>query len=286
MKTIAINGSNGFIGKALCNYLSRSFFIIKIERSDYLIDPSLLAVKIETANIIINLAGSSIASYWTKKTRNEILFSRIETTRNLVNAVRLLKTKPDLFISASAIGIYDSFGEHNEMSTDFDDGFLAKVCSLWEKEAFRVSELGVPLTIVRIGLVLGNGGGLLPKMIIPFKFGLGTIFGDGQQTLSCIHIVDFVRAIDFIIVNQLTGIINLVNPDVITSREFSKYIALLFDRPLYFSLSKGLLVKVLGEQSSLLLDSKRVIPQVLLNHGFKYKFPKTLKVLENLIENR
>src|SRR6266542_507574 len=133
MRTIALNGSSGFIGSQICNYFERKYNIIRINRNDYLLDPTVLANKLEGADIILNIAGARISLFSSKKKRQVIYNSRIETTLNLCKAMACMKRKPELFISMSAVGIYDSLHIHDENSKDFGNDFLARLCVEWEQ---------------------------------------------------------------------------------------------------------------------------------------------------------
>lgn len=286
MKTIAINGSNGFIGKALCNYFANKYFIIKILRHEYLINPIFLASKIETADIIINIAGASISNKWTKKYKKLILSSRLDTTQNLIKAIAICKKKPELFLCTSAIGIYDSYNEHSDDSINYGSGFLVSVCKNIESIVSKLDEIYVENTILRLGVVIGNEGGAFPIMVKPFRFGLGAILGNGNQMMSFIHIHDFVRAVEFIIDNKITGKVNIVSPEYCSNSQFSKEIACLLKKPILFKIPKLILKFFLGELQEVITDSKRVKPEVLLKYGFNFNFKNYKEALINLIQKR
>ena len=192
-KTLAINGSNGFLGKSICNYLAQKYTILKISRKDYL-NPEALALILKDADVVINLAGARISFFPTQSYKKEMVESRVQTTKLLVEALNLLEKKPELFISFSAIGIYNYTGVHDESSIDFANDFLAKLCKQWEQSAIDGNSLINNTLIARIGLVLSRYDGMLAKMLTPFKLGFGTIIGDGTQPVSFIHLDDFLRA--------------------------------------------------------------------------------------------
>ena len=284
MKTIAINGSSGFIGQALCTYLSDYYIVIRINRADYLLNPEFLASKIEGADIVMNIAGASVSHFWTKKYQRIILTSRIDTTRNLIKAIQTLGKKPELFISASAIGVYDSQHQHSENSTDFGKDFLAGVCLRWEREALTGQTSGMDTTIIRIGIVLGRTGGMLPKMIGGFSFGLGAVLGSGKQNISFLHISDLMAATRLIIDRHITGVVNMVAPESCTNTEFSKVLAGSLKRPLWFKIPEWVLKLVLRKQSTMVLGGQRVLPTVLQQHGFVFQYPRIGEAINNLIQ--
>jgi uncharacterized protein len=216
-----------------------------------------------------------------KKYKQVILESRVHTTRNLVKAVNLMKRKPELFISASAIGIYDFEHIHNEYSTSYGNDFLADVCKKWEDEVKSIK--AVDTLIIRIGLVLSKNNGMLKSMSIPFKLGVGAVIGKGTQPVSFIHIEDFLFALGFTIEGHLTGIINFVAPNFCTNLELSSALSRVLHRPLFFKIPSFLLKLVLGAQSSMLLKGQKVRPEFLLSQGFQFKYKDIDSAVTNLL---
>lgn len=283
MKTIAINGSNGFLGTQICKYFENKYHILKINRTDYLLEPSLLAEKIKDADIVINLAGAPIKLLSSSNYRKKMFVSRISTTKNLVRALELIRDKSILFISASAVGIYDFFNIHTEESKQFGHDFLSDLCKEWEN-ASRSNQLPNLLNI-RIGIVLARQGGFLQRVCLPFKLGFGVIFGNGSQPLPFIHITDFLRGIEFIIDRRLNGIVNFVAPVFCSNGEFSKALGRQLKRPVIFRVPFFLTRWILGKQSSMILEGQKVVPEVLLENGFDFKFPDINSAITNLIKN-
>jgi uncharacterized protein len=283
MKTIVLNGSNGFLGQQICKYFDNKYSIRKINRSDYLLDPKLLAEKLKGADVIINLAGARISLFASQKQRDLIYRSRIMTTRNLMNAISAMDHKPELVISMSAVGIYDAEGVHDEYSEYYGTDFFAKVCKDWENELSVMRDKQIKTTIIRCGIVLSKNDGMLKKMIFPFRFGLGAVLGDGSQPVSFIHIHDFLRAFDFIIDHHLTGIINFVAPKFCTNLELSKTLSRAMRRPLFIRIPAGFIRIFTGRQSSMLLKGQRVVPKVLYDNGFNFKHSSIKVAIKNII---
>jgi len=284
---IAISGSTGFIGKQLTNYLLQcGHEIIVISRNDFTATDNQLAKLIISADVILNFAGSSVLCRWNKTNREQILSSRVETTRLLVEAV--LKNAelrlPQIFINCSAIGIYQESGIHDELSTALNTGFLASVCKAWENETAPLRKLNLRTCIIRTGIVLGTTGGTFAKMLPLFKLGLGGKIGSGKQPFSIIHITDYCRAIHHLIVNtQSSGIYNLVSPEPTTNELFTKNLAGCLHRPAIFTVPELALRLVYGEAAELLTKGVSVLPARLLNEGFEFNYPDLSSTLLDLI---
>lgn len=284
---IAISGSTGFIGKQLSDYLLRSGNeLIVISRHDFSGGSNQLAKVINSADVIINLAGASVLQRWTNKNKQLILSSRVDTTRLLVDAVQknIPGHRPKVFISASAIGIYDNYGIHDEFSSALGTDFLAVVCKAWESETESLKKLDIRLCTIRLGIVLGTTGGSFQKMLPLFKLGLGGKIGSGNQPFSFIHITDLCRAIDHLITNdKSSGIYNMVSPNPVTNKEFTIALANQLHRPAFFKVPKFALKLVYGEASDVLTKGALVIPARLPGEGFQYRFPDLSSALADLV---
>ena len=285
---IAISGSTGFIGKQLTEFLLRcGYEIIVISRNDFSGTDNQLAKIINSAEVIINLAGSSVLCRWNTRNRKEILSSRIDTTRLLVEAVRTNapEDRPGVFINASAIGIYNESGIHDESSTALNDDFLGYVCKAWERETMPLKELDIRTCIVRTGIVLGTTGGPLAKMLPLFKAGLGGKLGSGKQAFSFIHIIDYCRAIVHIIEkSQSSGIYNLVSPQPTTNENFTKELACHLNRPALFFVPEVALKIVYGDAAKLVTKGVTVKPVRLLNENFEFMFPDISSAISQLVQ--
>ena len=285
---IAISGSTGFIGKQLSDFFSRSGNeLIVISRSDFVAGSNQLAKVINSADVIINLAGSPVLQRWTKSNKQQILSSRVDTTRLLVDAVRknLPEHSPRVFINASAIGIYRNTGIHDEQSTILGNDFLAEVCKAWESETEPLREMDLRLCIARFGIVLGTKGGSLQKMLPVFKIGLGGKIGSGKQPFAFIHIEDLCRAIDHLIFNDSSsGIYNMVSPDPVTNDEFTVALAESLHRPALFTVPEFALKIIYGKAAEVLTKGAFVKPVHLLKEGFVFQFPDITAALTDLVQ--
>lgn len=281
---IAINGANGFVGEYLSRYFSSlKHQITKIPRSIYN-DTKALEDMINGCDVIINLAGASIAKKWSQSYKKELRSSRLETTKNLVKAMSNLNLKPKLFISTSAVGIYENGKSHDESSSEFDEGFLGDLAKEWEKEALKAQEFGIKTAIFRLSVVLGKGGAL--KQMLPiFKLGLGGILADGKQGFSWIDIKDLARAYEFVILKGSEGVYNLSSPNPITNKEFTASLAKVLNRPVFFKVPKFVLKLRFSEGSTILLDGQKVYPAKLLKEGFKFEYPSINESLQSLLKS-
>lgn len=282
---IAISGSNGYIAKNLIPELeAANHGITRIQRSELNVVDQLVKI-ISDTDIVISLAGVPILKRWTEANKNEILRSRIDSTQNIVQAINRLSTEhqPGLFISASAIGIYSPNKAHTEESTSFSTDFVAEVVKNWENESDDLNP-DVRKVIFRIGLILGKEAKTIQSLIPVIKLGLGGKIGSGKQPFPFIHIVDAIRAICWSIENKnARGIYNLVAPENIDNKTFTKTLAKFLNRPAIFTVPEFILKIVLGEASTLLLQSPQVYPQRLLNEGFTFNFPDIHSTIKEII---
>ena len=284
MKTLLINGSSGFLGSQICKYFEKKYHIDRLNREDYLIEPILLAERIKKADIIINLTGARISLFASKRYKQVMYESRVFTTLNLCKAIDLLEVKPELFISFSAVGIYDYDHTHDETSSFLGNDFLAQLCKDWELAA-RCKTLNNNLLIIRTGIVLSKEGGFLKSVLKPFRLGLGAVIGKGDQVFPFIHISDFLSAIDFAVDRHLTGIVNFVAPVNCTNKQFSVSVCKALKRPLIFKVPSVFVKILLGDNSSMLLKGQDVVPKVLTDNNFIFQFPEIDSVVNNLINS-
>jgi uncharacterized protein (TIGR01777 family) len=235
---------------------------------------------------VFHLAGESVADgRWTAAKKQRLRDSRVFPTRHLIDAIAKAGLRPSALVSASAIGFYGSRGDEtlDEQSSP-GTGFLADVCQQWEAEANRGRDAGMRVTTVRIGVVLGPGGGALKKMLTPFKLGAGGVLGDGSQWMSWIHLDDLVNLLLFAAGReQLEGPVNGVAPTPVTNREFTKTLAATLHRPAIFPVPKFAVRLAFGEVADVLLGSQRVLPRVAQEHGFTYRFPTLDVALQDIL---
>lgn len=280
---IAITGASGFIGKKLCDFFQRDNHTpVALSRS-MLASPEGLISTLEGTDIVINLAGASINKRWTSKYKQEIMDSRVLTTRRLVTALNQMAAPPSLCISVSAVGIYPDSGVHGESSPMRGTGFLTHVCESWEQEA-RMLNSGIRLVIARFGVVLGKEGGAAPLMLVPFRFFAGSIIGNGRQGMPWIHIDDLANAIQWLIEQkQVSGVVNFVSPQLTNNEQFSKTAAKVMHRPCWFRIPTFVFQIILGEGHTMVTSGQQVVPDVLIHGGFKFRYPKLEDAIRSII---
>ena len=280
---IAITGASGFIGKKLCDFFLRDNHTpVALSRST-LASPEGLISTLEGTDIVINLAGASISKRWTSKYKQEIMDSRVLTTRRLVTALNQMAAPPSLCISVSAVGIYPDSGVHGESSPMRGTGFLTHVCESWEQEA-RMLKPEIRLVITRFGVVLGKEGGAAPLMLVPFRFFAGSIIGNGRQGMPWIHIDDLANAIQWLIEQkQVSGVVNFVSPQLTNNEQFSKTAAKVMHRPCWFRIPTFVFQIILGEGHTMVTSGQQVVPDVLIHGGFKFRYPKLEDAIRSII---
>ena len=289
---IAITGASGLIGTALVGHLkSEGHTVQRLVRRPVVApdeiqwDPKTGYVDIEAlrgVDAVIHLAGVGVGDKrWTKKYKAEILNSRLLGTTAIARAVS--EVKPQVFISASAIGWYGESGNRAVVESDrVGDDFLAAVCREWEAAADLAE--GVRTVKIRTGLVLDPTGGALGKMLPLFRLGLGGKLGNGKQWWSWITLHDVIRAITFLLENKIEGPVNLTSPNPVTNQEFTSALARAMHRPALFPAPAIGLKIALGGFSSEILGSKKVMPQELTNAGFTWDYPHITNALTALIQ--
>lgn len=283
---IAVSGSSGYLAKNLIPVLkAANHDIIRISRSE-LGNVDQLTKILSDAAVVIHLAGSPILKRWTARNKNEILQSRIDSSRNIVHAINQLTAEhvPGLFISASAIGIYSPNKVHTEESTSFSNDFISEVIKNWENASEDLNP-DVRRVIFRIGLILGKESKTIQSLVPVMKFGLGGRIGNGKQPFPFIHILDVVKAINWSIETQNAhGIYNLAAPENIDNKTFTKTLAKYLNRPAIFIVPAYCLKLLFGEASTLFLHSPQVYPERLINEGFKFTFPDINSTIEEIIQ--
>jgi uncharacterized protein len=298
---IFITGGTGFVGRNLTNALiQKGHRVTLLTRSSRGAESALKGVLVVQGNpvesggwqsaareqdVIINLAGASIFSRWTEKTKALLRESRLLTTRNLLAALNGGNVKA--FISTSAVGYY-GFREDEILTEDSPPGqdFLAQLAKDWEKEAWQAQEKGTRVVITRFGIVLGEKGGALGQMIPLFKRYIGGPIGNGRQWFSWIHMIDLVRAYLFLLDHpEISGPVNFTSPNPIRNRELAKALGQIMNRPSILPTPGFMLKLALGEFGSVLLKGQRVIPKKLVQSGFSFEYPEIHRALENIIRS-
>ncbi len=289
---IAITGASGLIGSALVGHLKSEGHTVQrlvrratVAPDEIQWDPKTGYVDIEAlrgVDAVIHLAGVGVGDKrWSKRYKSEILNSRLLGTTAIANAVA--EVKPQVFISASAIGWYGDSGNRAVVETDsVGNDFLAAVCREWEGAADLAGD--VRTVKLRTGLVLDPTGGALGRMLPLFRFGLGGKLGSGKQWWSWITLHDVVRAIIFALEHPISGPINLTTPNPVTNQEFTAALAQAMKRPALFPAPAIALKIALGGFSSEILGSKKVLPNALSDTGFVWDYPHITNALTALIE--
>jgi uncharacterized protein (TIGR01777 family) len=236
------------------------------------------ATKLEGFDIIINLAGENIAGgRWTDDQKRKIHDSRVNGTHLLSEAIAGLKQPPKLFLCASATGIYgDRDDETLDEQSDSGGGFLAGVCREWEQATEPASAAGVRTVNLRFGPILAREGGMLAKLLTPFKMGMGGKVGSGKQYISWVAIDDAVNAIKLALKDEsIRGPLNIVSPRPVTNEEFTKTLGHVLSRPTALAMPAFAVRLAFGEMADeMLLTSQRVIPKRLNDAGFEFEYPE------------
>jgi uncharacterized protein (TIGR01777 family) len=282
-KKLGVFGAGGLIGSELIKYLDSSYEIHVIKSHNLYSAPEELSKKLADLDVVINLAGHPVAGRWNKRIKERIYESRVTTTRNLVSAISLMKNKPPHLINASAVGLYADGSYCDENSNNYAENFLAKVISEWEKEALRIKDFGVELTILRIGIVLSTFGGAYSIIRKIFKIGLGGVIGNGKQGFTFILLEDLVRIVDFVIKEKIYGIVNAVSPVPVSNKVFTKELAKILKRPAFIPIPDIIIKIIFGEGSCAMLEGQKAIPSKLKDMGFTFvgnNVTASLKILE------
>lgn len=300
---ILITGATGFIGKNLLNHLkTQNHELIVLTRNkeyarevlgkdlEYLEwDPNHKLPsfnKVKPINAVINLAGENIAAKrWSKEQKDLIYSSRVDYTRKIFQGLKKYKIIPKIFINASAIGIY---GTNNkdfvDESTKAGDGFLPMVVYDWENVVKKNESQVERWAILRIGTVLGKGGGAVDKLLPMYKLGMGAPLGEGNQPMSWIHIKDLVKMFSIIIENEsLSGVFNATSEFCVTNSEFSNVLSRLLQKPTFVKVPTFALKTVLGERSVILLEGAKVFPRRFKEIKFHYQYPTVEKALKEVV---
>lgn len=242
----------------------------------------------EGVTAIINLAGASVAKRWSKKYRQAILESRVNSLKTLRQGLEKTKDhQVTALISASAIGIYpDSLTEYyTEQSEARNSGFLGQVVGRWEEEILAFESLGLQTARVRIGLVLSERGGALPQIVKPVNSYIGAAMGSGEQWQSWIHLEDLARLFLFLVGKELSGTFNAVAPNPVTNKKLTREVAKVLKKPLILpNIPKFAMYMVFGEMASLLFASQRVSSKKIEKYGFNFQYQNICRALEDLLQ--
>ncbi|QQK79459.1 TIGR01777 family protein [Salicibibacter cibi] len=297
---VVITGGTGLVGKALMDKLrSHDHFVSILTRNSQnkQNENNLQYIKwlsgnkpeqlLENVDAIVNLAGASISSRWTKKHKARIKNSRIEATRECLRLMEnLTDGPPNVFFSASAMGYYGTSETEafTEESAPANQNFLQEVSERWEQEAKPAEELGVRTVYGRFGLILDPSEGALPKMMAPYKLGVGGSIGNGKQWYSWVHRDDVVAFITHALEHtNVDGVYNVTAPNPERMRDFGKKIANALKRPHWLPAPAFAVRAALGEMSVLVADGQKVMPARTLESGYRFKFEKAEDALADLL---
>jgi uncharacterized protein (TIGR01777 family) len=303
MKKIIITGATGSIGQKLLKELN--------DRSDQVVvftrDPLQAKSKILNANkfirwkydnkddwihelngvdTVIHLAGVNLSSKrWDEDFKKLAYDSRVISTRNIVEAIKMVEKKPKVFICASAVGIYgDRYDEVLDETSSLGNDYLANLCKDWENEAEKVEELGVRRVSIRTASVLLQNEGALKRMLLPYKFFIGGPLGNGRQWYPWIHIDDIIGIYLHIVSNDIiSGPVNATSPGIVRMSEFSKTLGKVIKRPSIFKVPKFAIKLIAGELGEYVVTSQRTSADKIINAGYKFKFENLEEALRDLM---
>ena len=301
MMKVAITGATGFVGSRLVERLQEEghqpLILTRNRAAAEGAFPTLEIVAytptesgswqkaIANCDAVVHLAGEPIAeSRWTPKQKQEILDSRKLSTQKIVEAIAQTNPKPSVLVNASAIGYYGTsetatFDENSPAGNDF----LTEVCQAWEAEAQKVKDAGVRLVILRLGIVLGNGGALA-KMIPPFKLFAGGPLGTGNQWFSWIHRDDLVNLILFALTRpDIEGVLNATAPNPVRMSELCQTLGETLNRPSWLPVPSFVPEALLGEGAKVVLEGQQVLPKRTISKGFKYQYPTAKEALREIL---
>ena len=318
---ILISGGSGFLGSAFSEAIIKRYqkdnkavqvtWLTRDSKQAHPNDIKMmtydeLATSNKSFDVILNLAGAGIADKrWSAERKEQLLASRVKPTEALLDFIARSSTKPKLLVSGSAIGWYGAQGDKPlTESSGFNADFSHKLCDDWEQLALKATDYSVPVVIVRTGVVIHPKGGMVSKLLTPFKMGVGGQLGEGTQIMSWISSTDWVRAVIFVIEQHLANptnqqqqlnsvdnilttanatparVYNLTAPTPVTNHTFTKTLGAWLHRPTFFTLPVFLLKLMFGEMSTLLVDGQKVLPQALLDAGFEFEHLTLEQALE------
>jgi uncharacterized protein (TIGR01777 family) len=288
---ILVSGASGLIGRALVPYLqSQGHEVVTLVRRSashlheisWMPGQNLDLSSYPAFDAVINLSGAGVGDKrWSDAYKGEILQSRLLATNTLVEAIAQLPIKPSVLLNASAIGFYgDRADEDLTEGSTKGSGFLSDVVESWESHAMRAESFGTTVTCLRTGLVISRNGGAFGKILPIFKFGLGGPLGTGKQFWSFISMTDEIRAIEYLLHAKLSGPVNLTSPRPLRNREVTKILGQFLRRPALVPVPSLALKIVLGEFSSDILASSKVLPDRLIKAGFVFAHQDLLSALK------
>ena len=316
-KKIIIAGGTGFIGRSVAEYFAPNNQVVILTRNTtstnnnnafaafnlaeaYASNIRLVqwngkdvgewSAEMNNASLVINLSGKSVNCRYNKKNKQEIIDSRVQSTKAIGDAIKQAKTPPKLWINAASATIYRNATDRpqDEFTGEIHNDFSVQVCKLWEQTFFETATPATRKIVFRTAITLGNGGVMVPYLNL-LKFGLGGSQGNGKQMYSWVHIMDVCKAIEFVFGNEeAQGVYNLSAPNPVTNQEFMqtlrKATGTFFGLPAYTWMLK-IGAAIIGTETELILKSRWVLPARLLQEGFQFEYPYLKEALENIIKN-
>lgn len=300
-KRVLISGGSGLVGSRLSQMLlNKGYEVAHLSRTKESKNPNIDVLvwdvqqmkldpkAIEAFDYIIHLAGAGIVDEaWTEERKKVIQDSRVKSSQLLKQSIQANEKKPLAFVSASAIGYYGiETTEHIYKESDAPgSGFLAETCVKWEASINEIEALGIPVSKIRIGLVLSPEGGALKEMAAPLKLGFGAPLGSGKQYMPWIHIDDLCRLFIYSMEQKASNTFNGAAPNPVNNQEFTKILASVLKKPLWLPNVPGFIIKMLlGSRSQLVLKGSRISAEKVLASGFQFRFTDLKSALKDLYE--
>jgi uncharacterized protein (TIGR01777 family) len=303
VKRVLVTGGSGFIGRRLVQDLLERGDQVTVLTRDVRAARARLPAGVRVAawnplkegpwfdelkvvDAVVHLAGEGVVRKWTDEAKRAIEQSRVDSTKLVVQAIAAAKDKPKALVSASATGYYGPHAPSDELTEDSPPGndFLAGVTSRWEEAAREVETHGVRAVQLRIGVVLGEGGGALEQMVKPFRFFMGGPVGDGSQIVSWVHRDDVVGMTAFAIDREeAKGPMNAVSPFPVQARDLADALGVVLNRPSWFRAPEGMLRLRFGEAASILLTGQRVVPKKAIELGYEFRHARLMPALESIL---
>ena len=294
---ILMSGGTGFIGSRLVEKLvdeGNHVYVLTRNPNQYqdteyvsFISYQFPIKRLPFIHVMINLAGESLFGYWSPKKKEAIITSRVQATEALIRILAQMEKKPEVFMTASAIGYYGISEEtiFTEATTDYGNDFLANVAATWERTAKAAEDFGIRTVYTRFGVVLDKQKGALPLMTLPINLFVGGKIGNGNQWISWIHIDDCIQLLLHCLYNKkIRGPINITAPHPKRNKEFIQILASIRKRPSFVYTPNFLLKIVLGDMHQLITKGQYVLPQKALDHQFTFKFDHLEEALQNIFQ--
>lgn len=302
MERIIITAANGFLGDHLCTYFAETHEVIALVRTLLPNKKNITYVQwdgktlgdwksyFEGAKAVINLAGKSVDCRYHEENKRLILQSRLESTKVLGQAIEECKVKPTVWINSASATIYAHSLEkpNSESEHVIGSGFSVDVCQQWEEAFFEFTLADVRQVALRTTIVLGEDGGAFPVMKKMVNFFLGGKQGKGNQMISWIHIDDFTKAVDHVLQHEeINGVINIGSPNPLRNSEFMRKLRSACNRPFGIPAPKWLLklgARIIKTETELILKSRFIQPEKLINTGFKFSYPTIDGAMNDLVK--